>query len=226
ECCRMIEIPASVQDAAAKFRSGELTSVALTEAVYARADELDSQLGTYLARFDEHALAAAARADKELASGVDRGPYHGIPIGIKDILAAAEGPTTANSLILDPAWGAGKDAPIVRRLKGAGAVVTGKVTTMEFAIGMPDRSKPFPIPRNPWDLETWPGGSSSGTGNGIAAGMFLAGIGTDTGGGNRPSAAVFGGGGGVAPIRRVARCRWATPGGRPGAARPPGRLGP
>jgi aspartyl-tRNA(Asn)/glutamyl-tRNA(Gln) amidotransferase subunit A len=63
---------------------------------------------------------------------------------------------------------------------------------MEYAIGMPDRSKPFPIPRNPWDLETWPGGSSSGTGNGIAAGLFLAGIGTDTGGSIRIPAALCG----------------------------------
>ena len=104
----------------------------------------------------------------------------------------AEGPTTANSLILDPEWGHGKDSPVVARLKAAGAVITGKVTTMEFACGVADPSKPFPIPRNPWDLETWPGGSSSGTGNGIAAGMFYAGIGTDTGGSIRIPAAFCG----------------------------------
>jgi aspartyl-tRNA(Asn)/glutamyl-tRNA(Gln) amidotransferase subunit A len=188
----MTSIPLTVEDAAAKLRSGELTSVALTEAVYARADELDAQTGTYLARFDEQALATAAQADAELADGQDRGPLHGIPVGVKDILAASEGPTTAQSLILNPDWGAGKDAPIVARLRAAGAVITGKVTTMEFAIGMPDQTKPFPIPRNPWDLETWPGGSSSGTGNGIAAGMFLAGIGTDTGGSIRIPAAFCG----------------------------------
>jgi aspartyl-tRNA(Asn)/glutamyl-tRNA(Gln) amidotransferase subunit A len=186
------QIPLSVQDAAARLRSGEITSVGLTEAVFARADDLDAEIGTYLVRFDDTALAAAARADQELASGVDRGPFHGIPVGVKDILAAAEGPTTAQSLILDPAWGAGKDAPIVRRLRQAGAVITGKVTTMEFAIGMPDPTKPFPIPRNPWDVRTWPGGSSSGTGNGIAAGLFLAGIGTDTGGSIRIPAAFCG----------------------------------
>jgi aspartyl-tRNA(Asn)/glutamyl-tRNA(Gln) amidotransferase subunit A len=188
----MIEIPLTVQDAAAKLRSGALTSVALTEAVYARADEVDAQTGTYLVRFDEQALATAAQADRELADGLDRGPFHGIPVGIKDILATADGPTTANSLILDPEWGAAKDAPIVKRLRAGGAVITGKVTTMEFAIGMPDHSKPFPIPRNPWDLDTWPGGSSSGTGNGIAAGLFLAGIGTDTGGSIRIPAAFCG----------------------------------
>src|SRR5579859_7957822 len=184
--------PLSVQEAAARLRTGELTSVELTAAVYQRADEFDARVGTYLARFDDQALGTAALADKELAAGVDRGPLHGIPVGVKDILAAREGPTTAQSLILDPAWGAGKDAPIVKRLRDAGAVITGKLTTMEFAIGMPDPTKPFPIPRNPWDLRTWPGGSSSGTGSGIAAGMFLAGIGTDTGGSIRIPAAFCG----------------------------------
>jgi aspartyl-tRNA(Asn)/glutamyl-tRNA(Gln) amidotransferase subunit A len=188
----MIDIPLSVKDASERLRSGALSSVELTQAVLARADELDPQLGTYLARFDEAALASAATADAELAAGLDRGPFHGIPVGVKDILAASEGPTTAQSLILDPAWGAGKDAPIVRRLRQAGAIITGKVTTMEFAIGMPDAGKPFPIPRNPWNLATWPGGSSSGTGNGIAAGLFLAGIGTDTGGSIRIPAAFCG----------------------------------
>jgi aspartyl-tRNA(Asn)/glutamyl-tRNA(Gln) amidotransferase subunit A len=113
-------------------------------------------------------------------------------VGVKDILAAGEGPTTSQSLVLDPAWGEGKDAPIVSRLRAAGAVITGKSTTMEFAVGMPDKTKPFPLPRNPWDLNTWPGGSSSGTGSGVAAGMFLAGIGTDTGGSIRMPAAFCG----------------------------------
>jgi aspartyl-tRNA(Asn)/glutamyl-tRNA(Gln) amidotransferase subunit A len=158
----------------------------------ARADAVDAVLGTYLARFDEQALASAARADRELAEGVDRGPLHGIPIGIKDILAVAEGPTTANSLVLDRAWGAGRDGPTVARLKVGGAVITGKLSTMEFAIGLADPSKPFPIPTNPWNVEHWPGGSSSGTGSGVSAGLFYAGIGTDTGGSIRIPAAFCG----------------------------------
>jgi aspartyl-tRNA(Asn)/glutamyl-tRNA(Gln) amidotransferase subunit A len=184
--------PVTLTDAAAALRSGAVTSIELTEAAIARADRFDGELGTYLARFDETALAAAERADAELAEGVDRGPLHGIPFGVKDILAAAEGPTTAQSLILDPAWGAGRDAPVVARLRAAGAVITGKVTTMEFACGMVDPTKPFPIPRNPWDSRTWPGGSSSGTGNGVAAGMFFAGLGTDTAGSIRIPAAFCG----------------------------------
>ena len=188
----MSEIPLSITEAAAKLRDGSLTSVELTSAVLARADAYDGEVGSYLARFDEQALATAARADADLAKGDDRGPLQGIPLGVKDIIAAADGPTTANSLVLDPAWGAGKDAPVVSRLKTAGAVITGKLTTMEFAIGSPDPTKPFPLPRNPWDLKTWPGGSSSGTGSGVAAGFILGGLGTDTGGSIRIPAAFCG----------------------------------
>jgi aspartyl-tRNA(Asn)/glutamyl-tRNA(Gln) amidotransferase subunit A len=187
-----VERPLTLTDAADRLRRGETTSVELTRQCLAAADRLDGELGTYLARFDDEALAAAARADAELAAGADRGPLHGIPIGVKDILAMAEGPTTAQSLVLDPAWGEGKDAPVVARLKAGGAVLTGKVTTMEFAVGFPDDAKPFPIPRNPWDVSTWPGGSSSGSGNGVAAGMFLAAIGTDTAGSIRIPAAFCG----------------------------------
>jgi aspartyl-tRNA(Asn)/glutamyl-tRNA(Gln) amidotransferase subunit A len=199
----MTTIPLTVKEAAASLRAGELSSVELTEAVLARADQLDPRLGTYLVRFDEQALAAAAAADADLAAGVDRGPLQGVPVAVKDILAAREGPTTAQSLVLDPAWGAGKDAPIVSRLRGAGAVITGKTTTAEFACGMPDPAKPFPIPRNPWNLRTYPGGSSSGTGSGVAAGLFLAGIGTDTGGSIRMPAAYCGVSGLKATFGRV-----------------------
>jgi Asp-tRNA(Asn)/Glu-tRNA(Gln) amidotransferase A subunit family amidase len=184
--------PLTITDAAAALRSGELTSVELTKATFEQADRLDGELGVYLARFDQSALEAAAAADAELAAGVDRGPLHGIPIGVKDIIATDEGPTTAQSLILDPAWGDQGDAPVVARLRKAGAIVTGKTTTMEFACGMPDFEKPFPIPRNPWDTTRWPGGSSSGSGGGLAAGMFLGALGTDTGGSVRCPAAFCG----------------------------------
>jgi aspartyl-tRNA(Asn)/glutamyl-tRNA(Gln) amidotransferase subunit A len=172
----------TITEAAAALRAGTTTSVALTEAAFAVADAHDEALGVYLSRFDDTALAAAAKADAELAAGVDHGPLHGIPLGIKDIIATDEGETTAQSLILDRAWGAAGDAPVVARLRAAGAVITGKTSTMEYAIGTPDPDKPFPIPRNPWNTKHYPGGSSSGTGGGVAAGMFLGGLGTDTGG--------------------------------------------
>ena len=188
----MTELPLTLTEAAASLRAGLVTSRELTEQAIATAARVDPVLGCYLHRFDSAARSAAAKADDELAAGVDRGPLHGIPFGVKDILAMAEGPTTAQSHVLDPAWGAGRDAPVVARLKAAGAVITGKTSTMEFAIGMPDGSKDFPVPRNPWNPATWPGGSSSGTGAGVAAGMFYAGLGTDTGGSIRIPAAFCG----------------------------------
>ena len=182
-------LPPSIGAAAAMLRAGETTSVELTTAALRSAEAQDGALGTWICRFDEPALARAAEADRELADGVDRGPLHGMPLGIKDILATDEGPTTAQSLILDPAWGDQGDGPVVQRLRDAGAVIVGKTTTMEFAIGRPDFSKPFPIPRNPWNPERWTGGSSSGTGNGVASGQILGGLGTDTAGSVRlPSA--------------------------------------
>jgi aspartyl-tRNA(Asn)/glutamyl-tRNA(Gln) amidotransferase subunit A len=186
------DLPLTIADAAAALRAGSLTSVELTRAMLARADDLDARLGVYLRRMNETALAEAAQADADFAAGVDRGPLQGIPLGIKDIIATKDAPTTAQSLVLDPAWGQQGDAPVVARLRAAGAVVVGKTTTMEFAIGMPDPAKPFPVPRNPWNLERWPGGSSSGTGSGVAAGLFLGGLGTDTGGSIRMPAAYCG----------------------------------
>jgi aspartyl-tRNA(Asn)/glutamyl-tRNA(Gln) amidotransferase subunit A len=179
-------------EAAQGLRDGSLTSTDLTSAAIQRADALDERLGVYLSRFDETAMEAAARADEDLRAGRDTGPLQGIPFGVKDILAAKEGPTTAQSLVLDRAWGAGKDAVSVARLREAGAVITGKLTTMEFAGGMPESAKPFPFPRNPWNPDTWPGGSSSGTGVGVAAGLILAGLGSDTGGSIRIPAAFCG----------------------------------
>ena len=104
----MNEIPLTIADAAASLRSGALSSVELTSICLDRADVLDAKLGTYLERFDEAAMAAAARADAEFAAGIDRGPMQGIPVGVKDIVASAEGPTTANSLVLDPEMGSGE----------------------------------------------------------------------------------------------------------------------
>jgi len=183
---------ATITELAAALRDGTTTSVALTEATIRAADALDERLGVYIARYDDAALEAAATADRELAAGTDRGPLHGIPLGVKDIISMREGPTTAQSLVLPAEWGDRRDAPVVQRLRDAGAVLTGKTTTMEFAIGAPDRSKPFPLPRNPWDTECWTGGSSSGTGGGIAAGLFAAGLGSDTGGSIRIPAAYCG----------------------------------
>lgn len=162
------------------------------QALLQRAERIDPKLASFVARFDEAALGAAEEADKELAAGIDRGPLHGIPVGVKDIIATSEGPTRANSLVLDPNWAGGKDAPVVSRLRSAGAIIIGKTSTHEFALGWPDPDKPFPLPRNPWSLDCWPGGSSAGSASGVSAGLFCASIGTDTGGSLRVPASFCG----------------------------------
>jgi Asp-tRNA(Asn)/Glu-tRNA(Gln) amidotransferase A subunit family amidase len=182
----------TITEAAAALRDRALTSVDLLAEATRRADALDGRLGAYLVRFDEEAHAAAERADADFAAGIDHGPLQGIPIAVKDLVAAREGPTTAQSLVLDPAWGDGRDATVVARLRAAGAVITGKVSLEEFACGVPDGTGPFPVPRNPWDTERWAGGSSSGSASGVAAGFFLGAIGSDTAGSIRIPAAYCG----------------------------------
>ena len=157
----MSEIPDTLEAATAALRAGTVSSVELTVASIERADRFDEPLGTYLCRADDAALQAAKQADAELEAGHDRGPLHGIPVGVKDIVATADLPTTAQSLVLDPRWGERDDAVVVARLRAAGAVIMGKTTTMEFAIGLPDPTKPSPIPRNPWASDRWAGGSSA-----------------------------------------------------------------
>ena len=137
-------------------------------------------------------MAAARAADADFARGVDRGPLQGIPLGIKDLLATRDAPTTANSRVLDPAWGQRADATVVRKLREAGAVLMGKTVLHEFAIGWPDPATGFPIARNPWDPARTPGGSSSGTGTAVCAGLVLGGLGSDTGGSIRGPASYCG----------------------------------
>ncbi len=183
----------TISDAAAALRAGETTSFALASDAIEVADTYDEAVGTFIVRYTEQALMAAEAADTAFASGIDKGFLQGIPLGIKDIITTKEGPSTAQSLVLDPQWGLDLgDAVVVSRLREAGALIMGKLTTSEFAIGVPDFDRPFPIPRNPWNLDYWPGGSSSGSGSGVASGMVLGALGTDAGGSIRIPASFCG----------------------------------
>ena len=108
-------------------------------------------------------MAAARAAEAEIAAGRPRGPLHGVPVGIKDIIDVAGLPTTCHSKILIDNV-ASADAVCVTRLRGAGAIVLGKLSTHEFAIGGPSFDLPWPPARNPWNPDHHPGGSSSGSG--------------------------------------------------------------
>src|SRR5690348_15967174 len=134
---------------------------------------------------------AARAAEKELSAGRVRGPLHGIPVGIKDIIDVAGLPTTCHSKILVDNIAAA-DAVCVAKLRGAGAIVLGRLSTHEFAIGSPSFDLPWPPARNPWNPNHHPGGSSSGSGSGIAAGLFPLALGSDTGGSVRNPASACG----------------------------------
>ena len=185
----MESLPSTIVEAGAALRDGRISSVSLTQELITRAKATQDTIAAFIAITEVSALAAAQAADTELRQGIDRGPLHGIPLGIKDIIATNDAPTTANSRVLDPAWGDRADATVVRKLREGGAIVLGKLGLHEFAIGWPDPSTGFRIPKNPWDMARTPGGSSSGTGAAIAAGLIMGGLGTDTGGSIRGPAA-------------------------------------
>lgn len=180
--------PLTVVSALARMEAGELSADDLLASVTGRADEQDGPLGVYLHRTTEAARATARDVDRRRAAGEPTGALAGVPLAVKDIILTADAPTTGQSMLRDRSQVTG-DAPVTARLRAADAVLTGKTTTMEFALGFSDPDKPFPTPRNPWDLSRWTGGSSSGTASGIAAGLFLGGLGTDTAGSVRMPAA-------------------------------------
>lgn len=174
----------SVAEAGKRFRDGALSPVGLTQAVLARIDAREDAVRAWVTVTHERALDQARTATAELRAGRDRGPLHGIPVAVKDLVETAGIPTTASSRHLEGVVPE-RDATIVRRLKDAGAVILGKTNTHEFAYGGIS-----PPTRNPWNLERIPGGSSGGSGAALVAGMCLLAIGTDTAGSIRiPSAA-------------------------------------
>jgi aspartyl-tRNA(Asn)/glutamyl-tRNA(Gln) amidotransferase subunit A len=185
-------LPAGIADAARGLRAGDCTAVELTECALAQIEARNDELGGFVTVATATARAAAAAADRERADGVDRGPLHGIPIGIKDVISTCDAPTRANSLVTGDGWGDGQDAEVVRRLRAAGCVVVGKTTTNEFACRIAQPGRGFPAPRNPLDQQRTASGSSSGSAIAVAAGQVLATVGTDTGGSIRAPAAAVG----------------------------------
>lgn len=171
----------SIAEAGRRLRAGALSPVALTQHCLARIAALDPRLHAFVLVTKERALADADRADRELKAGVDRGPMHGIPYALKDIYATAGIRTTCHSkLLLDnvPA----EDCVVEAKLKSGGAILLGKLATHEFAIGGPSFDLPFPPARNPWNHDHFTGGSSSGSGAAVAAGLVRTAMGSDTGG--------------------------------------------
>src|SRR6516164_8203465 len=178
-------------EAARAIAARELSPVELMKALLARIARLDPKLNVFIRLDANAALAAARSAEAEIAAGRPRGPLHGVPVGIKDIIDVAGLPTTCHSKVLIDNIAAA-DAVCVSRLRGAGAIVLGKLATHEFAIGGPSFDLPWPPARNPWNTDHHPGGSSSGSGSGLAAGLFPMALGSDTGGSVRNPASACG----------------------------------
>ena len=176
-------------DAAQLIRARKLSPVEYTRALLERIGRLDSRYHAFIRVTPELAIAAARRAEQEIAAGSLRGPLHGVPFGLKDIIDVAGQPTTGHSKVLGDNI-ATADAVVTARLKSAGGVLLGKLATHEFAIGGPSFDLPWPPAVNPWGGNHFPGGSSSGSGVALAAGMLPAALGTDTGGSVRNPASL------------------------------------
>jgi len=173
-------LPATIAEAGRQLRDGRLTSEALTRRYLACIRELQPKVNAFITVPEQDALRTAAALDAELRAGKDRGPLHGIPIVYKDNCDTAGILTTMGSQFFSTRVPT-QDATVVRVLKGAGAVTLAKANMNELAAGVAGANKYYGNTRNPWDVARWSGGSSSGSGVAVAAGLCLGGIGSDTG---------------------------------------------
>jgi aspartyl-tRNA(Asn)/glutamyl-tRNA(Gln) amidotransferase subunit A len=179
----------TVADLGRRLKSKEITAESATEGCLARITERNRSLNAYITVLVDEALEQARDLDQEIASGGYRGPLHGVPISLKDIIDLRNTPTTAASRVRDGHI-ARRDATIVGRLRSAGAIFIGKTNLHEFALGTTNEDSAYGPVLHPLDDTRSPGGSSGGSAASVRAGMAYATIGTDTGGSIRiPSAA-------------------------------------
>jgi len=181
---------ATIRELGARYRRRELSPVEVTRALLARIEKLDPVLRAFVTLTADRALADARAAEDALRRGDDR-PLLGIPVAHKDIYLTRGIRTTGGSALLAD-WVPDEDATCVRRWQQAGTVLLGKLITHEFAFGIQFPGHRFPPARNPWNLDHIPGGSSSGSGAALAAGLVTGATGSDTGGSIRGPAAFCG----------------------------------
>jgi aspartyl-tRNA(Asn)/glutamyl-tRNA(Gln) amidotransferase subunit A len=172
-----------VHELTRELAAGRLTAGALVESYLERIARHNEKLHAYIALYADDARAAASLADMAIRSGRAKGPLHGIPVALKDLIDIEGRVTTGGSKVWAERVSA-VTATIVTRLNTAGMIVLGKTHTVEFAMGSFGTNRHMGSPRNPWDASVHraPGGSSSGTGVAVAAAMAPWGLGTDTGG--------------------------------------------
>jgi aspartyl-tRNA(Asn)/glutamyl-tRNA(Gln) amidotransferase subunit A len=180
----------TLQQAKEKLASRDITSVALTESILNRIDQVEGTVKAYLSLHKDQALAAAEQADKKFRAGKG-GMLCGLPLSIKDVLCTSTMPTTCGSKILEgfvPPY----DATVVEKLHAADSVLLGKVAMDEFAMGSTNENCAYKVPENPWKPGYVAGGSSGGSAASVAAGECLASLGSDTGGSIRQPASLCG----------------------------------
>lgn len=181
----------SATELSAAYRSGALSPVAVTQALLARIEKLEPSLNAFIRRETDTALLAARESEARWRQGKPYSALDGVPYGLKDVIDAAGQPTTCHSA-LRLHHIAAQDAHVTALMRKAGAVFLGKLATHEFALGGPSFDLPFPPARNPWNRDHHPGGSSSGAGVAVAAGMLPFALGTDTAGSIRNPAGACG----------------------------------
>ena len=181
----------TIAEAAKRIAGRQLSPVELAQAYLARIERLNPAINAYVMVTRDRAIADAQAAEGEIAAGKYRGPLHGIPIGLKDLVDTA-GIRTAGGAKIFMDRVPGVDAEVARRLREAGTVLLGKTNTHELAFGATTNNPHFGPTRNPWDTNCVPGGSSGGSAAAIAAGMAGGTIGTDTGGSIRIPASLCG----------------------------------
>jgi aspartyl-tRNA(Asn)/glutamyl-tRNA(Gln) amidotransferase subunit A len=179
----------SIAELGTGYRAGALSPVAVTRQALDRIGAFDRTLNSFITVCADESLAQAATAERELAGGHDKGPLHGAPVAVKDLIDVAGVPTTYASRADSPRRPS-TDAVLVRGLRAAGAVILGKTNLLEYAYGAvhPD----FGQTNNPWDAKRTSGGSSGGSAAAVAAGFCFAAVGTDTGGSIRIPASYCG----------------------------------
>ncbi len=171
----------SATELLAALNTRQTSSVEVVQALMARSADVDPQVRAFIQRFDERALAEAAKADAARAKGEHLGPLHGLPVSIKENIDIAG---TDSTLGLKSRQGkpAAQDAVVVQLLREAGAIVLGKTNVPQLLLAVETENSIWGITRNPWNLERSPGGSSGGEAAAVATGQSPLGIGTDIGG--------------------------------------------
>ena len=184
-------LPTTISELAPRLRAREISPVDITRACLNRIEKLDPALNAFITVTPESALAEARAAEAEILRGEWRGPLHGIPIALKDLIDTAGVRTTAASALHKDRIPS-QDAEVVRRLRQAGAVIVGKNNLHEFAYGGSSLVSYFGDVHNPWNDAHISGGSSGGSAAAVTAGLAYAAIGTDTAGSIREPAALCG----------------------------------